>query len=267
MPVFSEDGRWFAAGSADGFVEVWDVQERRQVQKIGSYPGSVRAVQFSPDGTRLVVLDSTNERFAEWDLAASRELRAFPTFHRKDDPERGAVLARDGQQMLRPDRKGGVLWMDTPSREERELGPVPSTVRGLVFAPDGLRFAVRGRDEFTRVLDRRTFETIATLGDGKAYMISMQFMDRGNRMVLGGHWDPSPIVLWDVATGLELVRLGTGGVCRRPDVSADGNVVVAGISGKLFSPVNELRLWRAPSWDEIERAEAALPDVTSVRPR
>jgi serine/threonine protein kinase/WD40 repeat protein len=266
MPVFSEDGRWFAAGSADGFVEVWDVQERRQVQKIGRYPGTVRAVQFSPDGSRLIVADWANERYVEWDLATSREIRTFPTIDR-DGFDRDDVLTRDGQQMLGPDGKGGILWMDTQSREERGLGPIPSKVTELVFAPDGLRFAVLGGDQLTRVLDRRNFETIATLGDRKAHMISMQFMDRGNRMVLGSDWDPSPIALWDVATGLELVHLGTGGVCNRLDVSADGNVVVAGIAGKLAAPVKELQLWRAPSWDEIERAEAALPDISSVRPR
>lgn len=64
--------------------------------------------------------------------------------------------------------------------------------------------------------------------------------------------------VWDVGTRLELVRLEAEGFHRHLGASPDGNLLVAGVEEEtLDGPVKELRLWRAPSWEEIQRAEAA----------
>ncbi|MBL9173885.1 MAG: hypothetical protein JNL10_10155 [Verrucomicrobiales bacterium] len=261
QPIFSEDGRWFAVGSTNGFAEVWNVPERRQVQKIGSYPRSVRTEQFSPDGTRLIVLDVSNERFAEWDLAASREIRTFPT-HRKAVIERQDVLSRDGQQMLRPDGKGGVLWIDTRSGEKREGNLNIPDLRELAFIPGGDRFAVFDTDGYARFYDSRTFHPIATLGEGST-VYSVGSLDGGDRLILGGGRGEPSLSIWDLATQLELVRLKAEGIAVF-EISTDGNVLIAETS---LNSKDKLYLWRAPSWEEIERAEATRPNVTAATGR
>ena len=262
LPVFSEDGRWFAAGSTNGFFEVWNVSERRQVQRLGSFTRSVKAEQFSPDGTRLIVLDSANYRYAEWDLAASREIRTFPT-HRKAVIERQDVLSRDGQQMLRPDGKSGVLWMDTRSGETRDGNlKLPDSTK-VAFVPGDDRFAACGTDGYARFYDRRTFHPIATLGDGSGPVYSIGFLDGGDRLILGGGREEPSLSIWDLATQLELVRLKAEGIAVF-EISTDGNVLIAETS---LNSKDKLYLWRAPSWEEIERAEAARPNVTAAAGR
>ena len=83
-PIVLEDGRWFAAGSTHGTVEVWNVPERRRILEFGHYRGRVAPVQFSPDGTRLIVLDQgsrlmlagdrTRHAVGVWDVATQLEL-------------------------------------------------------------------------------------------------------------------------------------------------------------------------------------------------
>ncbi len=262
-PIFSDDGRWYAADSTNGFAEVWNVPERRQVQKIGSYPRWVRADRFTPDGTRLIVLDIANERYAEWDLATSREIRTFPTLHRKEDGGRADVLTSDGQQMLRPDGKGGVLWMDTRSGEQRVGNVNVSYLTRLAFVPGAERFASFDRDGYARIYDSRTFNLIATLGEVSGPVYSIGFLDGGDRMILGGGGRGPSLAIWDLATQLELVRLKVEGIAVF-EVSTDGNVLIAETSPNSN---HTLYLWRAPSWEEIERAEAAVPSVSAVRPR
>ncbi len=262
-PVFSEDGRWFAAGSTNGFFEVWNVSERRRVQRLGSFTRSVKAEQFSPDGTRLIVWDSAKERYAEWDLAASREIRTFPTFNRKQNFEPLDALSRDGQQMLRPDGKSGVLWMDTRSGETRDGNlNLPDSTK-VAFVPGGDRFAACGTDGYARFYDRRTFNPIATLGDGSGPVYSIGFLEGGDRLILGGGGGEPSLSIWDLATQLELVRLKAEGIAVF-EISTDGNVLIAETSP---NSKDKLYLWRAPSWEEIERAEAAHPNVTAAAGR
>jgi hypothetical protein len=59
------------------------------------------------------------------------------------------------------------------------------------------------------------------------------------------------------------VRLKVEGIAVF-EVSTDGNVLIAETSPNSN---HTLYLWRAPSWEEIERAEAAVPSVSAVRPR
>lgn len=93
---------------------------------------------------------------------------------------------------------------------------------------------------------------------------SLAFLDGGDRVLLGGFRLKSPVALWDTATQLELLRLGAEGDVVGLQVSLDGSVLTGYSS---LDSGKEIHLWRAPSWEEIERAEAALASVSAARPR
>ncbi len=272
-PVFSRDGRWFASGSSNGFVEVWNVLERRRVQQFGRYTGTVMAKQFSEDGSRLIVLDWANERYEEWDLGTSQALRTFPIFKRTESFWLQGLLSRGGQQLLTASVDGGFTWADTHSLEKREGDLGLQLVTALAFAPGAARFAAGSIGSCARIYDSRTFEPMATLGIEGDHIRSLQFLDRGDRLVLAGDQRGQDIAvnrglvaIWDVATQLELVRLEAEGMHDELDVSPDGNVLITRVPVG-DEPATKLHLWRAPSWGEIERAEAERPSVSAVRPR
>lgn len=94
-------------------------------------------------------------------------------------------------------------------------------------------------------------------------MYSIGSLDGGDRLILGGGRGEPSLAIWDFATQLELVRLKVEGRVVF-HASSDGNVLIA---DTILNGKGAIYLWRAPSWEEIERAEAARPDISSVRPR
>jgi WD40 repeat protein len=143
--------------------------------------------------------------------------------------------------------------MDTRSGEKRVGNLNVSYLTKLAFVPGTERFASCDRDGYARIYDSRTFNPIATLGEGSGPVYSVGFLDGGDRMILGGGGRGPSIAIWDLATQLELVRLKVEGIAVF-EVSTDGNVLIAETSP---NSKGTLYLWRAPSWEEIERAEAA----------
>ncbi len=183
------------------------------------------------------------------------------------------LLSRGGHYLLTASVDGGFTWADTHSLEKREGDPGLQTVVALAFAPGAARFAAGSIGGYARIYDSRTFEPMATLGIEGDSIRSIQFLDRGDRLVLAGDQGGQDIgaewglvAIWDVATQLELVRLRAEGMHDQLGVSPDGNVLITRVPVG-DEPATKLHLWRAPSWEEIERAEAALPSVSAARLR
>jgi len=80
----------------------------------------------------------------------------------------------------------------------------------------------------------------------------LAFSPDGSRLVSSGTSLQSPVQLWDVETGRDLATLpGEPGRYVNIGFSPDGNTLFAA------SLERTALLWRAPSWEEIEKIEAA----------
>jgi WD40 repeat protein len=69
----SKDGRWIAAGTELGRVIVWDAHTYERIFTHKDRHNTVRAVDFSPDSTRLVTASGSTASI--WDLAAAHASR------------------------------------------------------------------------------------------------------------------------------------------------------------------------------------------------
>lgn len=69
--AFSPNGHWLAGGGDDGYLRVWEVSTRREVQRLHGHEGSTQKLAFSADGRRLVSFGD-GEGFS-WDLRPERE--------------------------------------------------------------------------------------------------------------------------------------------------------------------------------------------------
>jgi WD40 repeat protein len=79
------------------------------------------------------------------------------------------------------------------------------------------------------------------------------FSPDGRRLVAGDGWSEA-IKFWDTESHQELLTLGAAGAFfGTMQFSADGNVLAASKEG---GSLGDLHLWRAPTWEEIEAAEA-----------
>ena len=87
--------------------------------------------------------------------------------------------------------------------------------------------------------------------------LSVVFSPAGQRLATGGSNPDDAVKLWDVDSWQDVFTLeGTGSLFRSTAFSPDGNVVGT-LSGDGF-----LNLWRAPSWDDINAAEAQEKTAT-----
>jgi hypothetical protein len=67
--AFSDDGRLFAAGSADGSARVWETESGEPITPVLRHPGIVRRVWFTA-GARHLLTQCEDGRGYLWDLAA-----------------------------------------------------------------------------------------------------------------------------------------------------------------------------------------------------
>ncbi len=95
----------------------------------------VRALAFSPDGTRLVAATGNKDRagaVAAWDVAARKRLWSVPRAARPAS----LSLASDGAVAAVTDGRPAVRLLDAATgKDAGELGPHPPVVRSAAFLP------------------------------------------------------------------------------------------------------------------------------------
>jgi serine/threonine-protein kinase len=69
---FSPDGKWLAAGAADGSVIIWDTSATKIHQTLPGKGSSVSALQFTED-SRILVAARKLEALGAWDVLSGRE--------------------------------------------------------------------------------------------------------------------------------------------------------------------------------------------------
>ncbi len=140
--AFAPDGR-LATGGADRVVRLWDA-EGRPLRELTGHSVAVRAVAFSPDGTRLASAAGpsmgakTPGEARVWDPSSGRELFRL-------DGHAAAVTAveydRAGRLIATASLDGTVrLWDADTGRPLRQLD-LGGEGMGLSFAPDGKHLA------------------------------------------------------------------------------------------------------------------------------
>jgi WD40 repeat protein len=244
---FSPDGRFLAVGSNNGNISVWDLSRRvlRREFKLGD--GRVEPVRFLAQGNRLVVRFSADNHFSEWDLEANREIQSWPApayfegFDVSPDERMGVGIGRNGNVSAR-------------NLSEHTNTNLPlNNMEGwtVAFSPDGTRLAISCGLGYARVWDTATWQEQATLHGFLEGVISAVFSPDGQRLATGSSKPDEALKLWDVASWQELLTLeGAGSLFYLTAFSPDGNTVGA------LSSDGILNVWRAPSWAEINAAEA-----------
>ena len=124
-------------------------------------------------------------------------------------------------------------------------------VYSAAFSPDGSRIVTVSMDKTARVWDTATWRKEATLVGFLNAANSVAFSPDVQRLATGGTTPGDSVRLWDVDSWQEVLTLeGTGFEFNFTAFSPNGNLI-----GTLSSE-GALRVWRAPSWEEIAAAEA-----------
>ncbi|RLA32312.1 MAG: hypothetical protein DRR03_08780, partial [Gammaproteobacteria bacterium] len=156
---FSPDGRWLAAGAADGAVLVWEsvgppVEPRRLISEARSAK-EVYAVRFSPDSQQLAAARSDNS-VELWDVAAGKTVG--PLLEGATDQLRSVAWSPDGSIVAAAGMGRKVrLWdAGTGAAIETPLTGHWEGVMSLDWSPNGTYLASGSLDGTVSLWDLAT---------------------------------------------------------------------------------------------------------------
>jgi WD40 repeat protein/serine/threonine protein kinase len=247
----STDGKWIATVSTNNVIQVWDLQHEqheslfRQFMVPTNFPANVNC--FIDQDKTLIVTYGGNDDVEEWDIATGKKMRSWQGIR----DWYFVRISPNGQFCVTWRKDDTALLRNLADGNENNLDLNGKTqVSDLSFSPDGKLLAVASMYGFARMFDVDTQRELATLHGFLMGVHSVAFSPDGTRLALGSDGREA-VKLWDVASLEEVATLGAqGSVFLSTKFSPDGNVLGSlNDSGVLY-------LWRAPSWDEINGAEA-----------
>jgi WD40 repeat protein len=151
--AFSNDGSLLAAGSSEGFVNVWKTSDGSVVQTFTNHILQVTRVLFSIDG-KAVFSASVDGTVRMTQLSDGKLLRAYGSVVVRD-----AAISKDGKTLATYNQDlfgsaGNLLLWDTESGKKLQTikaGDYKAHVQRIAFSPDGQSIAAGWSDYSVKV--------------------------------------------------------------------------------------------------------------------
>ncbi len=219
-----------AAGGSDGIVRLWNPLTGESVGSFSAHEKAVTGLVFSPDGTWMATISSSETRLHLWNVARRERINAVP----------GLAVSMDSLA-LSPDGKllaiGGVSSMPVvhlysvadPSLTKRFSGVLRGThnlsVHALDFSPDGKRLVSGSMDKTACLWDIETRKLIQTFAKHAEPILAVGFHPSGKLVASAGL--DTTLRLWNPETGEEVGRpLTTAGEVYAVKFAPDGKSLV-----------------------------------------
>jgi eukaryotic-like serine/threonine-protein kinase len=262
--AMAPDGTTWALGLRDGTIELWDLETRARSMFASPDNVSAQAFCFSPDQRWLAAVHSPSADSTEiriWNLAhPGRRLEArLPS-----NGSQALAYSPDGTRIAHGQIVGFVRLWDVATQRETPLPAIGRSYyssQAVAFSADGSRIAAGGTDQTAWIHELIT-GTSRSLTGHRATLWAMAFSP-DNRTLATGSADAT-VKLWNVASGHELLTFKQfGKQVRVLMFSPDGRTLAAGSDFNESQP-GPVRLWRAPSWEEISTIEARAGRAENV---
>jgi WD40 repeat protein/serine/threonine protein kinase len=236
----SQDGRYAAAGSANGDILVWAMQTPAALPVIlRGHEGAVNSIDFSPDGKTLAS-GGADTTIRLWDVAGQAQLGEPLRGH--EDAVWDVVFSPDGDLVISGSEDSTLRMWEVATRESRGGARRGHTdpVYAVAFSPDGRTFASGSEDGTVRVWDTRTGNWASNpLIAHNAWVLDIEYSPDGGTIASS---DVNGIIFfWSVAENFALVgepiRASPGNYVWDIDYNPDGTQLATGSADDM------VRLW------------------------
>jgi WD40 repeat protein len=227
--AISADGKLLAAGGGDtrgGELNLWDLQNGKEIGSFPGYTNSLYALAFSPDG-KLLASGDIEHRVMLWDVSARK---ALATFKGHTDWVHAVQFSPDGRTLASAGRKEVKLW-DVASGKELASFTRIVEAWSMAFSQDLKTLAspnyqeidlwdvTAGKERIILSEQRGHVRRVAFRADGKILAAS-------SAVNLGKFHYQGQIKLWDTVTGKEVAILkGPFGEIYDLAISPDGDIL------------------------------------------
>jgi WD40 repeat protein len=193
--ALSPDGRWLAAGTLEGQVQVWDTRTGAKGPTLGGHKRPVLALAFSPDG-RLLAVPSRDQTAVLYDTETWEERHVL---RGHTDAVQVVAFSVDGERLATASADWTVkVWDVATAQVVRTLRGHGHSVNDVAFSPDGRRLASGSADYTVKLWDVATGQEYLTLKGHDEAVFSVCFSPDGRRLASSSG---KMIMIWDAGPG------------------------------------------------------------------
>ena len=134
----------------DATARLWDPETLEQLKRFSGHEGWVESAHFSPDGSRVLTIDSADEMLRVWNV--TDEQKQPEVIHPQDGQLWAAGFTPDSQGLVTVGASGVTrVWDIATGRETRQI-PAAAGAPIAAISPDGTTLAVVTGRDLTSVL-------------------------------------------------------------------------------------------------------------------
>ena len=275
VAAYSPDGKQLATGHGTGLY-LWDVATGQRSQRFPGPVEPVRAIAFSPDGTRLLThaaryMDKPGGSYClvstrMWDLPTMREVWSTTVESKSDHYGRHIAFSPDGSTVFArslPDWQY-ITLLNAATGELLHVLDGRESLSDAVFSPDSATLLTGSRDWTARLWDVRTGEELRVFQGHLDRVESVAFSPDGTR-VLTGSLDKTARV-WDASDGRLLHTLSHFQPGLRQIVAAyapEGSRILT-LARSFIEGDQNVNLYTARQWDPETGLELSLAQSEHV---
>jgi WD40 repeat protein len=258
----TRDGRWLAVarGPAVELYEKGTPRDGPPTRTLGSYPGKVTALHFTPDGQRLVTasgVEGLGGVAAVWNVADGQRVVQVEG-HR--DILYDAELAPDGATLATCAYDKKIeLWDAITGKPLRTLDGHTGAVYDVAFSPDSRFLVSASADDTCKVWRVEDGLRLDTLPQPLKAEYTCAFSPDGNWIVAGGA--DNNIRVWRFVSRdkpeinpMEVARFAHEGAIVRLAFTPDGSRLIS------LAEDRTVKVWRTPDYTELAHWDDQ-PDV------
>lgn len=213
--AFDPSSQHLAAAGYGSDVQLWNVKSGERVAVFHSGETRLRAMQYTPDGGRLVAVGSVakaswssrpiNDRIHVWDTKTGELVRKIEFTAASTE---SMVISADGRQVVLGAAFQGMQVFDLETGEQVISIPTHNAAVNSLVRHDGL-VASGSRDKTIRLWDAATWESIGVLTGHEAEIESIAFSRDGKSLASSD--ESGSIRLWNVERREEIREIQADG--------------------------------------------------------